>query len=119
MKSTKREKNTATLSIVRSITNNCRRRFGRKRTNFRILSNRNVLNTLSPELPPLSSTNAWQISTTLDVQQKIFSSSLKFFRAVIPNLSIAKIFSDKLPINLTTQKFFSFAKLEIRVISKL
>lgn len=58
MKSTKREKNTATLSMVRSITNSCRRRFGRKRTSLRILSSRKVLNTLSPELPLLSSTNA-------------------------------------------------------------
>lgn len=65
MKSTKREKNTATLSMVRSITNSCRRRLGRKRTNFRILRRRKVRKTLRPELPPRSSTNAWQSSTTL------------------------------------------------------
>lgn len=44
------EKNTATLSIVLNITNSCRRKFGMKRTNFRILSNRKVRNTLKPEL---------------------------------------------------------------------
>jgi len=66
MNSTKREKNTATLSMVRSITKSCRRRFGRNRTSFRILSSRKVRNTLRPELPPRSSTNAWQSSTTLE-----------------------------------------------------
>jgi len=65
MNSTKREKNTATLSMVRSITKSCRRKFGRNRTSFRILSSRKVRSTLRPELPPRSSTNAWQSSTTL------------------------------------------------------
>lgn len=44
------EKKTATLSIVRNITNNCLLRFGIKRTSFNILSNLNVRNTLKPEL---------------------------------------------------------------------
>ena len=42
-------KNTATLSIVFSITINCLRRFGRNLTSFRILSSRNVLNTDNPD----------------------------------------------------------------------
>lgn len=66
MNSTNREKNTATLSMVRSMTNSWRRRFGRKRTSFRIRKRRKVRNTLRPELPLRSSTNAWKISTTLD-----------------------------------------------------
>ena len=37
MKSMRRAKNTATLSIVRSMTTSCRRRLGRNRTNLRIL----------------------------------------------------------------------------------
>lgn len=57
MKSTRREKNTATLSIVRSITNNCRLKFGMNRTSFKILSKRNVRKTLKPEFPPLSAEN--------------------------------------------------------------
>lgn len=65
MKSTKREKNTATLSMVRSITKSCRRRLGKNRTSFKILSRRKVRKTLRPELPPRSSKNAWQSSTTL------------------------------------------------------
>lgn len=60
------EKNIATLSIVRSITNNCRRRFGMKRTNLRIRNSRKVLRTDSPELldpsPPM---NDWHNSTAL------------------------------------------------------
>lgn len=44
------EKNMATLSIVRSMTNNCLRRFGMNRTNLSILSSRNVLSTDKPEL---------------------------------------------------------------------
>lgn len=66
MNSTKREKNMATLSIVRSITNSCLRRFGIKRTSFKILNKRKVLSTLKPELPLLSSIKDWHSSTTLD-----------------------------------------------------
>lgn len=51
------EKNIATLSIVRNITNSCRRKFGIKRTNFNIRNNRNVRNTLNPELPSLMPKN--------------------------------------------------------------
>lgn len=65
MKSTKREKNTATLSMVRSITKSWRRRLGRNRTSFRILRRRKVRRTLKPELPLRSSTTDWQSSTTL------------------------------------------------------
>lgn len=57
MNRTKREKNTATLSMVRNITNSCLLRFGIKRTSFKILNNRNVLSTLRPELPLRSSEN--------------------------------------------------------------
>ena len=43
------EKNMATLSIVRSMTNNCRLKFGMNRTNFNMRSNRTVLSTDKPE----------------------------------------------------------------------
>jgi hypothetical protein len=65
------EKNIATLSIVRSMTNNCRRRFGMKRTNLRIRNNRNVLSTDKPELPlPSPPTQAWHNSTALKRDEK-------------------------------------------------
>lgn len=58
MKSTRSEKNTATLSIVRNMTKSCRLKLGMKRTSLRILNNRNVRSTLRPdELPPRSSAN--------------------------------------------------------------
>lgn len=56
MNKTKSEKNTATLSIVLSMTNNCRLKFGMNRTSFSIRSNLNVRSTLNPELvslPPI------------------------------------------------------------------
>lgn len=63
------EKNTATLSIVRSMTNNCLRRFGMNRTSFNIRKSLNVLRTLKPELPalsfPLPSRNVWHNSMML------------------------------------------------------
>lgn len=49
-----KEKNTATLSIVRSMTNNCLRRFGINRTSLRILKSLKVRKTLKPEPPALS-----------------------------------------------------------------
>ena len=49
MNSIRRPKNTATLSIVLSITTNCLLKLGRKRTSFKILSNLNVLKTDNPE----------------------------------------------------------------------
>jgi hypothetical protein len=45
-----KEKKMATLSMVRSMTNNCRLKFGMNRTNFSIRSSLNVLNTDNPEL---------------------------------------------------------------------
>lgn len=45
------EKKIATLSIVRSMTKSCRRRFGMNRTSLRIRSSRKVLSTDSPEFP--------------------------------------------------------------------
>lgn len=51
---TKSEKNTATLSIVRNITNSCRRRFGINRTSFNMRRRRNVRKTDNPELPAKS-----------------------------------------------------------------
>lgn len=60
------EKNMATLSIVRSMTNNCRLKFGMNRTNFNIRSNRNVLKTDKPEFVAAPSRmNAWHSSTAL------------------------------------------------------
>lgn len=54
MKSTRREKNMATLSIVLNMTNSCRRKLGMNRTSFSMRRSRNVLNTDSPELPARS-----------------------------------------------------------------
>ena len=50
MNNMRRPKKTATLSIVRSITISCRRRFGRKRTSLRILNSRKVLKKRSIQL---------------------------------------------------------------------
>lgn len=52
------EKNIATLSIVRNITNSCRLKFGINRTNFSIRNRRNVRKTLKPELPSLIPKNS-------------------------------------------------------------
>lgn len=61
-----KEKNMATLSIVRSMTNSCRLKFGMKRTNLSIRSKRNVLNTDNPEFDVAPSfMNAWHSSTAL------------------------------------------------------
>lgn len=64
-----KEKKTATLSMVRSITNNCRLRFGMNRTSFNILKSLKVLNTLKPEPPVLSPPspcrNVWHNSIIL------------------------------------------------------
>lgn len=67
MKRTNNEKNTATLSIVRSITNSCLRRLGMNRTNFSIRSSRNVRNTDNPELlaKSLSCPRLWASSNAL------------------------------------------------------
>lgn len=54
MKRTSREKKTATLSMVRNITNSWRRRLGMNRTNFSIRRSRNVRKTDNPELPAKS-----------------------------------------------------------------
>lgn len=63
----------ATLSIVRSITNSWRRRFGINRTNFRIRNKRNVRNTLNPELPSLMPKNCCPSSKTLQHERKLMS----------------------------------------------
>ena len=47
--SIKRPKNTATLSIVRSITTSCLLKLGKNRTSFKIRSNLKVLSTDNPE----------------------------------------------------------------------
>ena len=49
IKSMRRPKNTATLSIVLSITTNCLLKLGRNRTSFKILSSLNVRRTDNPE----------------------------------------------------------------------
>lgn len=49
IKSMRRPKNTATLSIVLSMTTNWRLKFGRKRTSLRILKRRNVRKTDRPK----------------------------------------------------------------------
>ena len=58
MKSIKRAKNTATLSIVRSMTTNWRLKFGKNLTNLRILKSLKVLNT---EIPLPSIVIPWKI----------------------------------------------------------
>lgn len=65
MNSIRSEKNIATLSIVRSITNNWRRRLGIKRTSFRIRKRRKVLRTESPESPWLAPVYFWHSSIAL------------------------------------------------------
>ena len=55
IKRTSNEKKMATLSMVRSITNNCLLSCGMNRTNFRILNKRNVLNTERPDPCPAPS----------------------------------------------------------------
>lgn len=52
IKRMRREKNMATLSIVRSITKSCRRSWGMKRTSLRMRSSRKVRSTDRPELWP-------------------------------------------------------------------
>lgn len=59
------EKKIATLSIVRSITNSWRLKFGINRTSFRIRNRRNVRSTDSPELAAPPPKNSWHNSTTL------------------------------------------------------
>ena len=49
MNSIRRPKNTATLSIVLSITTNCLLKLGKNRTSFKILSSLNVLRTDNPD----------------------------------------------------------------------
>lgn len=73
------EKNIATLSIVRSITNNWRLRFGIKRTSFRIRNKRNVRKTLRPELPSPSPKNCWPNSKTLSNEIKLEISLVNWF----------------------------------------
>lgn len=65
IKSTRRAKKTATLSIVRSITTSWRRRFGMKRTSFKMRSSRKVRNTDRPELASPSPLRPWNSSTRL------------------------------------------------------
>lgn len=54
IKRTRREKNTATLSIVLNMTKSCRLKFGINRTSFNMRRSRNVRNTDNPELPAKS-----------------------------------------------------------------
>lgn len=71
MNNIRSEKNIATLSIVLSMTNNWRRRFGINRTSLRIRSNRNVRSTDNPELPldpPSPPTQTWHNSTALETE---------------------------------------------------
>lgn len=70
MKRMSSEKKTATLSIVLSITNSWRRRFGMNRTNLRIRNSRKVRRTLRPELPSPSPRYVWHISITLSDIEK-------------------------------------------------
>ena len=58
MKSIKRAKNTATLSMVRSMTTSWRLKFGKNLTNLRILKSLKVLNT---EIPLPSIVIPWKI----------------------------------------------------------
>lgn len=72
MKSRSKAKKTATLSIVRNMTINWRRKFGMKRTNFKMRKRRNVLKTERPELPPSSPSKRfklWNTSTKLSKEK--------------------------------------------------
>lgn len=82
MKRIKREKKIATLSMVRSMTKSCRRRFGMNRTSLRIRSKRKVRKTDSPELPlaPSPPTNAWHNSTALKRKEKRRRKCVNVFR---------------------------------------
>lgn len=52
--------------MVRSMTTSCRLKFGIKRTSFKILNNRNVRKTDSPEPPsPSPPIKLWNSSTKL------------------------------------------------------
>lgn len=73
MKRISSEKKMATLSIVRSITNNCRRKFGMNRTSFRMRNKRKVRSTLSPELPSPIPKNSWASSNTLRKQTPMYN----------------------------------------------
>lgn len=72
IKRTRREKKTATLSIVRNMTTNCLRRLGMKRTNFRIRRRRKVRSTLRPELPSRSPVKVCASSNILKEKFFIF-----------------------------------------------
>ena len=70
MNKTSKAKKTATLSIVRSMTSNWRRRFGMNRTSLSIRNNRKVLNTDKPELlSPPSVNKPWNSSTKLNAHE--------------------------------------------------
>lgn len=64
------EKNTATLSIVRNMTNNCLLRLGMNLTSFNILSNRKVLNTERPESAWLSPVKFLNSSMALETTKE-------------------------------------------------
>lgn len=64
------EKNMATLSMVRNMTNSWRRRLGRKRTSLRMRSSRKVRSTLSPEEPSRSPMHCCHSSTTLQAHRR-------------------------------------------------
>lgn len=57
MKRRSKAKKTATLSMVRNMTINWRRKLGMKRTSFKMRKRRNVRKTDRPELPPSSPSN--------------------------------------------------------------
>lgn len=65
-----REKKTATLSMVLSMTKSCLRKLGINRTNFNIRSSRKVRKTLKPELLSYPSKNDWPNSIMLQQKEK-------------------------------------------------
>jgi hypothetical protein len=107
IKSMRSPKNTATLSMVRSITTSCLRRFGRKRTSFKILNSRNVRRT---ERPAVNFTNILHTSS--------FFCSQMLWRPI----SISPtILSSTLPVHLTRSydHFFMLYALHIVPIRSL
>lgn len=64
------EKKIATLSMVRSMTKSCLRKFGMKRTSFRILNSLKVRKTERPESPWLAPVYFWHNSIALETNNR-------------------------------------------------
>lgn len=77
MNRTRRAKNVATLSIVRSMTMSWYLSAGMKRTNFSIRSKRKVRSTDRPPVPPCI--NSTRLQSTVQLNESLASRSVKQF----------------------------------------